>query len=393
MKPSSYLTHLECSVCGDRHSPHELQTICRSCGKALLARYDLRQAKKVLKKETFKNQKSSLWKYFPVLPIESEDNIVSLGESLTPLILLSRTSEELQLPELWMKDEGQLPTGSFKARGLGMAVSKAKELGVKSVCIPSAGNAGGAASAYAARAGVECHVFLPKDTPGMNIKECRAYGAHVELVKGNISDAAKAMNDRKKERKDWFDVSTLKEPYRLEGKKTMGYELAEQLDWRLPDVVIYPTGGGTGLIGMWKAFDEMEELGWIGPNRPRMVSVQSSGCAPVVRAFEQKNKVSEFWPNAQTVASGLRVPKAFADYLILEILYKSRGCAVAVEDAEIVEAVRNLARTEGLLVCPEGAATVVAVKSLIRSGIIKNTDSVVLFNTAAGSKYPEILSQ
>ncbi len=392
VNPISFLTHLECSVCGDRHSPHQLQTVCRSCGKSLLARYDLDRAKKSLSKESLKGEKSSLWKYLPLLPVEKEENVVSLGETMTPVIPLARLGERMKVKNLWMKDEGQLPTGSFKARGLGMAVSKARELGVKSVCIPSAGNAAGASSAYAARAGLECHVFLPEDTPSMNIKECRAYGAHVELVKGNISDAAKAMNERKKEHKDWFDVSTLKEPYRLEGKKTMGYELAEQMDWELPDVIVYPTGGGTGLIGMWKAFEEMEQLGWIGGKRPRMVSVQSSGCAPIVKAFEEKRNDSEFWQNAATVASGLRVPKAFADYLILDVLYKSNGCAIAVDDAELFLGVRELAETEGLLICPEGVATLVAAQRLVKSGFLKITDSVVLFNTAAGSKYPEFLS-
>ncbi len=392
MNPTSFLTHLECSVCGDRHSPHQLQTVCRSCGKSLLARYDLDRAKKSLSKESLKGEKSSLWKYFPLLPVEKEENVVSLGETMTPVIPLARLRERIKVINLWMKDEGQLPTGSFKARGLGMAISKAKELGVKSVCIPSAGNAAGASSAYAARAGFECHVFLPEDTPSMNIKECKAYGAHVELVKGNISDAAKTMNERKKDRKDWFDVSTLKEPYRLEGKKTMGYELAEQMDWELPDVIVYPTGGGTGLIGMWKAFEEMEQLGWIGGKRPRMVSVQSSGCAPIVKAFEEKKNDSEFWQNAATVASGLRVPKAFADYMILDAIYKSNGCAVAVDDAELFSGVRELAKTEGLLICPEGIATLVAAQRLAKSGFLKSTDSVVLFNTAAGSKYPEFLS-
>ena len=392
VNPTSFLTHLECSACGDRHSPHQLQTVCRSCGKSLLARYDLDRAKKTLSKESLKGEKSSLWKYFPLLPIEKEENIVSLGETVTPVIPLARLQERIKIKTLWMKDEGQLPTGSFKARGLGMALSKAKELGIKSVCIPSAGNAAGASSAYAARAGIECHVFLPEDTPSMNIKECKAYGAHVEFVKGNISDAAKAMNERKKDHRDWFDVSTLKEPYRLEGKKTMGYELAEQMDWELPDVIVYPTGGGTGLIGMWKAFEEMEQLGWIGGKRPRMVSVQSSGCAPIVKAFEEKKNDSEFWQNAATVASGLRVPKAFADYLILDVLYKSNGYAVAVDDAELFSGVRELAETEGLLICPEGVATLVAAQRLAKSGFLKSTDSVVLFNTAAGSKYPEFLS-
>jgi len=383
----NFLTHLECSVCGDRHSPHEAQTVCRSCGKSLLARYDLEKARQALKKETLKREKSSLWKYFPLLPVEHEENIVSLGETITPLVRLKAFGAS----EVWMKDEGQLPTGSFKARGLGMAISKAKELGIKSVCIPSAGNAAGASSAYSARAGLECHVFLPEDTPQMNIKECKAYGADVHLVPGNISDAAKAMNELRKEKKNWFDVSTLKEPYRLEGKKTMGYELAEQMEWDLPDIIIYPTGGGTGLIGMWKAFDEMEKLGWIGSKRPKMVSVQSAGCAPIVKAFEEKKKESEFWQRASTVASGLRVPKAFADYLILDAIYKSAGCAVSVTDSEIVDSVHELAHKEGLLICPEGAATYVAFKKLVQSGFVRKNDRIVLFNTASGSKYPEVV--
>lgn len=308
---------------------------------------------------------------------------------MTPIVPLLHLGGELGLNRLWMKDEGQLPTGSFKARGLGMAISKAKELGVKKICIPSAGNAAGASAAYAARAGMECFIFLPEDTPEINIKECLVCGAHVELVKGNISDAAKAMNQKKQP--DWFDVSTLKEPYRLEGKKTMGYELAEQFEWNLPDVILYPTGGGTGLIGMWKAFDELEQLGWIGPKRPRMVSVQTSGCAPIVKAFNEKKKESEFWQNAQTIASGLRVPKAYADHLILKAIYESNGSAVAVSDEEIVLAVREIASTEGLFICPEGAATLVALKVLLREKKIAADESVLLFNTGAGIKYPEVV--
>ncbi|MGH2566936.1 MAG: threonine synthase [Bacteroidota bacterium] len=387
--PMTFLAHLECSVCGDRHSPHELQTVCRSCGKALLARYDLQRAREEFPRSHLIDRPASLWRYRPLLPIEREDNIVSFGERMTPLIPLIRIGEELGLKNLWLKDDGQLPTGSFKARGLGMAISRAKELGVKKVCMPSAGNAGGAMAAYAARAGVESFVFLPEDTPEINIKECLACGAHVELVSGNISDAAKVMN--RKKQPDWFDVSTLKEPYRLEGKKTMGYELAEQFEWSLPDLIFYPTGGGAGLIGMWKAFDEMEQLGWIGSKRPKMVSVQTSGCAPIVKAFNEKKKESEFWENAQTIASGLRVPKAFADHLILKVLYESGGLAIAVRDDEIVDAVREIAMKEGLFICPEGAATLVALKELLREKKIAPTESVLLFNTGAGIKYPEVI--
>ena len=388
---TTYITHLECSVCGDRHSPHEPQTVCRSCGKALLARYDLQAAKKGFSREMLKELEPSLWKYRPVLPVESDSNIVSLGERMSPLVRLDRVAADLKIRGLWMKDEGQLPTGSFKSRGLAMAVSKAKELGIQEICIPSAGNAAGASAAYAARAGMQAWIFLPEDTPVINIKECMAYGAHVELVKGNISDAAKAMNDRRKSNPRWFDVSTLKEPYRLEGKKTMGYELAEQFGWKLPDVILYPTGGGTGLIGMWKAFDELQELGWIDSKRPKMISVQSSGCAPVVRAYEAKKKDSEFWQNAQTVASGLRVPKAFADHLILSAVYASKGCAVSVPDAEIVSALRTLAQKEGLFICPEGAATIAALPNLVHSHFVEPANTILVFNTATGIKYPEVV--
>ncbi len=298
----------------------------------------------------------------------------------------------LEMGEIWVKDEGELPTGSFKARGLGMAVSKAKELGIREVCIPSAGNAAGALAAYAARAGIKARIFLPEDTPMINIKECRAYGAKVTLVKGTIADAAKAMADAKTRHSEWFDVSTLKEPYRLEGKKTMGYELAEQFNWKLPDIIFYPTGGGTGLIGMWKAFREMEEMGWIDSRRPKMISVQTEGCAPIVRAFQEKKKESEFWQNAHTIASGLRVPKAFADHLILDAVYASKGTACAVGDSAILAAIKEVAAGDGLFLCPEGAATVVALRDLLKQQFVRPSDTVVLFNTAAGNKYPEAIS-
>ncbi|MBI3580123.1 MAG: threonine synthase [Ignavibacteriales bacterium] len=391
--PVTFLTHLECSACGDRHSPHEPQTVCRSCGKSLLARYDLAAAKSSFTRDSLKGKPNSMWKYSSLLPIERPENIVSLGEQITPLTPLPKFGENLGLPKLIMKDEGQLPTGSFKARGLAMAISKAKELGIKSVCIPSAGNAAGALAGYAARAGLEAHIFLPEDTPEINIKECLVCGAHVELVRGNISDAAKHMNERRKTETGWFDVSTLKEPYRLEGKKTMGYEIAEQFNWELPDVIVYPTGGGTGLIGMWKAFDEMEKLGWIGSKRPKMVSVQSTGCAPIVRAYGEHKKDSAFWENAATIASGLRVPKAFADYLILDAVYNSEGWAIGVSDGEIVNTVYEIAQTEGLFISPEGAAAFAALRYLLPDGRITEEDSVVVFNTATGIKYPEVVKR
>jgi len=387
----NFLTHLECSVCGDRHSPHELQTVCRSCGKSLVARYDLQAARKSLTPSILKERLDTLWKYSELLPIERAENVVSLGERTSPLTPMPKLGGLLGLSRLMMKDEGQLPTGSFKARGLAMAVSKAKELGIRAFCVPSAGNAAGALSAYAARAGLESYIFLPEDTPEINVKECLVCGAHVELVPGNISDAAKRMNERRKEHPGWFDVSTLKEPYRLEGKKTMGYELAEQLDWLLPDVIVYPTGGGTGLIGMWKAFDEMEQLGWIESKRPKMISVQSAGCAPIVRAYKEQKPDSQFWEGAATIASGLRVPKAFADYMILDAVYKSHGSAVAVSDEETVAEVYEIARTEGLFICPEGAAAFAALRHLLTEGRISESDQVLVFNTAAGSKYPEVV--
>lgn len=385
------LTHLECSVCGDRHSPHQLQTVCRSCGKSLLACYDLNTARGEMSREKMQQQPPSMWKFLPMLPVEREENIVSLGERFTPVIPLPTLGEEIGLPLLRMKDEGQLPTGSFKARGLAMAISRAKELGVKKICIPSAGNAAGASAAYAARAGLEAYIFLPEDTPEINVQESLVCGARVELVKGNISDAAKRMNQLRASNADWFDVSTLKEPYRLEGKKTMGYELAEQYHYELPDVVVYPTGGGTGLIGMWKAFDEMEQLGWIGSKRPRMISVQSSGCAPIVKAFKERKPDSQFWEGAATIASGLRVPKAFADYMILDAVYKSNGAAVEIGEEEIIATLHELARKEGLFICPEGAAALAALRHLLTQGLISEEDSVLVFNTAAGTKYPEVV--
>lgn len=387
----TFLTHLECSVCRAFHSHREIQTVCKSCGKSLLARYELQQAKKELPKFFSRSPSTSLWKYAPILPIEAEENIVSLGENITPLLRLPKLGADLGMRNVWMKDEGQLPTGSFKARGLALAVSKAKELGVKKICLPSAGNAAGASAAYAARAGLECMVYMPDDTPSVNIIECRAYGAVITLVKGNISDAGKAMSEARKSNPDWFDVSTLKEPYRLEGKKTMGYELAEQYGGTLPDFIFYPTGGGTGLIGMWKAFDEMEELGWIGSKRPKMISVQSTGCQPIVKAFNERKNESEFWNNAATIASGLRVPKPFADHLILKDIYASGGCALAVTDEEIVAAMKEIASKEGFFICPEAAATLVALRQLRSTNALKTADTVVLFNTATGLKYPEVL--
>jgi threonine synthase len=385
----TFVTHLECSVCGRTHSLKELHTVCTECGKSLLARYDLVAARRGLHKEQLRSSGDGFWKYRPLLPVISDEFVTSLGETTTPVIQVPKTARRLGLPHLWIKDEGHLPTGSFKSRGLALAVSRARELGVTQLCVPSAGNAGGALAAYGARAGLTSHIFMPEDTPAANIVESRAYGSEVVLVPGTISDAAKAMGEMKKTHPFWFDVSTLKEPYRLEGKKTMGYELAEQFRDKLPDVIVYPTGGGTGLIGMWKAFDEMEELGWIGGERPRMISVQSSTCAPIVRAFDSGSERSEFWEGAATVASGLRVPKAFADYMILEALRESGGCAVSVSDDDLLQEALSVAADDGVFLCPEGGAAVAALRVLIGRGDVGPEDRVVVFNTATGLKYLE----
>jgi threonine synthase len=382
------VTHLECAACGARHEARRLHNLCETCGKPLLVRYDLDAAARTLTKESLKWRKNNLWRYLEVLPVEREENIVSLGEGFTPLLRAARLGESLGLTQLFVKDESQQPTQSFKARGMATAVSMALELGARKLAVPSAGNAAGALSAYAARAGLEAHIFMPRDTPRANIVECEQTGAHVTLIDGLITDCG-AEVARRKEAEGWFDVSTLKEPYRVEGKKTLGYELAEQLDWELPDWVIYPTGGGTGLIGMWKAFDEMQALGWIGAKRPRMVTVQSEGCAPIVRAFEEGRRHAEEFPNAATIASGLRVPKAIGDFLILDALRSSGGTAIAVSDEELLAAVREIGAAEGLFVAPEGAACLPALRRLIERGDVRRDDRVVLFNTGAGVKYLE----
>ena len=388
---STFYTHLECSHCGEHFDPHQIQSFCLTCITPLVAKYDLVSAKNELSKSSLTSGENSLWRYFELLPVYKKESIVSLGEGMSPVIQTRKLGDTFGLSELFIKDESCNPTGSFKARGIALAVSKAKELGITEVCMPTAGNAGGALAAYAAKAGIKAHVFMPKDTPIININEAKAYDADVELVDGVISDAGKLMNEKRKTT-GWFDMSTMKEPYRLEGKKTMGYELAEQFSWELPDVILYPTGGGTGLIGMWKAFSEMEKLGWIGSKRPKMVSVQAEGCAPVVTAFSQQKNTCEFWNNAHTVSSGLRVPKAFADRLILQALYQSNGIAVSVSDADTLQEIRRTARLEGILLCPEGAAAVSALHTLTQNGFIKSDDKVVVFNTGSGYKYTEVLS-
>ncbi len=384
-----YVTHLECAACGLRHEARRLQNLCTECGKPLLVRYDLERAAQSLTKESLRERDASLWRYREVLPVKSDENLVTLCEGWTPLLPARRLAQKLGLRgELLIKDESQNPTQSFKARGMTAAVSMAKELGAQKLAVPSAGNAAGALAAYAARAGMEAHIFMPRDTPRANIVECEQTGAHVTLMDGLITDCGAEVG-RRKDAEGWFDVSTLKEPYRVEGKKTLGYELAEQLDWTLPDVVIYPTGGGTGLIGMWKAFDEMEAMGWIGPQRPRMVTVQSSGCAPIVRAFEEGKRFADEFPDAATVASGLRVPRAIGDFLILDALRASGGTAIAVSDEELLEAVREIGASEGLFVAPEGAACLPALRKLLEAGEVGTDERIVLFNTGAGVKYLE----
>lgn len=382
----SFFTHLECGYCGRTYDADKLWNLCVGCNKPLLARYDTDSASKTFPREALAGREATLWRYREMLPVRDMNNALQLGEGWTPLVHAARLSKAIGFDGLYIKDEGLNPTGSFKARGLVMAVSRARELGVKEVSIPSAGNAAGAMSAYAALAGMKSYVFMPQDVPDLFAAECRALGAEVTLVAGLITDCGKiaAEGVRKYGR---FDISTLKEPYRIEGKKTMGYELAEQCAWKLPDVVIYPTGGGTGLIGMWKAFDEMEKIGWIGPERPRMVTVQSDGCAPMVKAFHDGDEFATPWENAKTVADGVRVPAAVGDFLILRALRESRGTAVAVSDREMIEGSNAIARNEGIFACPEGGATFAAFKRLREDGWIKDGEKVVLFNTGSGLKY------
>ena len=384
-----FLTHLTCIACGLRHDWALLQNICTACQKPLFATYDLTEAGRILTRESLKTcPEKSLWRYRELLPLPAGIEPVSLGEGGTPLIRAERFARKAGVPAFWVKEESLNPTQSFKARGMSVAVSMAKHLGARKLAVPSAGNAGGALAAYAARAGLEAHIFMPRDTPRANIIECRELGAQVTLVDGLITACAAEIANRKSV-EGWFDMSTLKEPYRVEGKKTLGYELAEQLHWQLPDVILYPTGGGTGLIGMWKAFDEMETIGWIGKNRPRMFSVQATGCAPIVRAFEAGEDIATEFPNARTIASGLRVPKAIGDFIMLKILRESNGGAVAVDDAEMIHVAREVGATEGLFIAPEGAACFAALKSLVKSGKIAPNDHVVIFNTGSGIKYLE----
>ena len=390
--PGSTLTHLECSICGARHECDELQTVCRACGRALFARYDLDAARETLTRDALGRRVASMWRYAEVLPASELASSVSLGEGMTPLLAAPRLGSELGCGDLLVKDEGGNLTGSFKARGIAAAMAMAVRLGVTDIGMPTAGNAGSAAAAYSAHSGITAHVAMPADTPPAIIQEVLHLGADLELVDGLISDAGRLIAEGCREH-GWFEMSTLKEPYRVEGKKTMGYELWEQLDGELPDVVLYPTGGGTGLIGMWKAFEELEAMGLIGSERPRMCVVQSDGCAPIVRAWRNGDARAEPWQDASTVAPGIRVPAPFADDLILRTLRESGGAAVAVPDGSIVPAMRRFGRTEGIDACPEGASTLIGLEMLLADGAIRPDERIVLFNTGTGLKHPELRPQ
>ena len=379
-------THLECSLCQQRFDARQANGLC-SCGGPLLVRYDLDHIRTRWRRRAVAGGPPNMWRYAPVLP-PSNEYVISLGEGWTPLIRTRRLGAGIGAENLWVKDEGLNPTGSFKARGLSCAISMCVELGIRKVAIPSAGNAASALAAYAAAAGIESHIFMPCDVPQANYLECMAYGAKVTLVNGLISDCGRIVAERAPA-EGWFDVSTLKEPYRIEGKKTMGYEVVEQMAWEVPEAIFYPTGGGVGMIGMWKAFEEMERLGWIGSRRPKMVAVQAEGCQPVVRAFDEQETRSRFWEGAHTVAAGLRVPKPLGDFLVLEAVRKSGGTAIAVSDAEMLDAGARLASEEGIFAAPEGAACVTACEKLLASGFLKSSDRIVLYNTGTGLKYGE----
>ena len=383
---NNYMSHLECSETGERYEKGLLHNLSRT-GKPLLVRYHLDRLAEEFSKTQLLNRPNEFWRYREMLPVVKTENVVRLGEVMTPLLPSTYLQDTLGLNEVLVKDEGRLPTGSFKARGVALAVSMAKELGVKRMAMPTNGNAGAALAAYCSRAGIESYVFCPDDTPEVNVREIAFQGAHVWKANGLIHECGRVVGEGK-DAMQWFDTSTLKEPYRIEGKKTMGIELAEQLGWQMPDVIFYPTGGGTGLIGMWKAFDELEAIGWIGSKRPKMVAVQATGCAPIVKAFKAGARHAEVWQGASTVAAGIRVPAAIGDFLILNALRASGGDAIAVEDEDILTMQAEIARSEGMLLCPEGAATAVALKAAVEQGIVSKQDRIVLFNCATGLKYP-----
>ena len=388
-KTNSTFSHLECSKCGVKYSKTELHNLSPCCTLPLFPQYDLEKAKSILHKKDLKSRESNMWRYGEIMPVEFKENIISLGEGWTPLVQANRLGELKGFSNLYLKNESINPTGSFKDRGMSVAISKVKEFHLKNIAIPTAGNAGGSAAAYAAKAGQEAFIFMPNDTPKAFQVECDQYGAHVEMIDGLISDCGKIVGERK-EKEGWFDISTLKEPYRVEGKKTMGYELAEQFNWDLPDVIIYPTGGGTGLIGMWKAFDEMETMGWIGSHRPKMISVQAKGCSPIVDAFDQGLDCAQPFQNPKTSALGLRVPSAVGDFLILNSIRQSEGVALSVTDNELMTGTKQIGSSEGIFSAPEGGATVAALPKLLDRGIIKPNDRIVLFITGSGLKYVDL---
>lgn len=389
-KTKSCAKNLYCPKCGKDYKLNEIHHLCE-CGSPLLVNYDLEKAKEIFTKESLTGRVNSLWRYEELLPVQNEENRISMGEGLTPLIPLKKAGEKSGIPNLYLKDEGVIPSGTFKARGAAVGVSRAKELGVKELVMPTNGNAGAAWSVYSARAGIRAIIIMPEDAPSITRNECAAAGASLYLVKGLISDCGKIVA-ASAAKNNWYDVSTLKEPYRIEGKKTMGLEIAEQFGWELPDVILYPTGGGVGIIGIYKALEELKELGFIKGKFPRLVAVQAEGCAPIVKAYEEKKTESEFYKDSHTVAFGINVPKALGDFLVLDAIYQTGGCAKAVSDAEILDALKELAQTEGTFVCPEGAAVYAAAKKLRQENWIKEEERVVLLNTGAGIKYPDTLT-
>jgi threonine synthase len=389
----SFVTRLECAHCGRQYDATQIHNLCTSCQRPLWVRYDLEALKKAFSRKTLFGRPPTIWRYLEMLPIRDVTNIVSLIETITPILETKRLAAEFSVRNLFVKDESRLPTGSFKARGMALAISRAKELGITRVACPTAGNAGGAMAAYAARAGMEAYVFMPEDTPSINQKECFLAGAKTFLVNGLITDCGRIVGDGKKIM-DWFDVSTLKEPYRLEGKKTMGLELAEQFDWELPDVILYPTGGGTGLIGMWKAFGELEAMGWLKSSRkPRMISCQSDGCAPIATAFAKGERFAKKFDNPVTIASGIRVPAAVGDFMILDAVRESGGVALATPEADIPKWMQLASTREGIALCPETAVCLGALEVLLQRGAIKRDERILIFNTGAAQKYPEAIQE
>jgi len=390
---SRFVTHLECALCGQHYDPAVVHNLCTACQRPLWVKYDLPALRQAFPKSALAGRPADLWRYLELLPISDPAKIVSLAETMTPILEVKRLAAEFGLPGLWVKDESRLPTGSFKARGMALAISKANEFGIRQVAVPTAGNAGGAMAAYAARAGIEAYVFMPDDTPAINKKECYLAGAHTFQVNGLITDCGRIVGEGKKA-KGWFDVSTLKEPYRIEGKKTMGLELAEQFDWELPDAILYPTGGGTGLIGMWKAFQELEAIGWLKSSRkPKMFSCQSEGCAPIATAFAKGERFATKFENAATIASGIRVPAAVGDFMILDAVRASGGLALATPEADIPRWMKLAASREGIALCPETAVCLGALEVLLQRGVLKPSDRILIFNTGASQKYPEAVHE